>query len=201
MENRSLDPTFWIEHYEKEHTPWDIGAPSTPLTDYIDQLDNIEQRILIPGAGFAHEAEYLWKKGFENVFVAELAEIPLKSFLSRCPKFPESQILRRDFFEIDDRFDLILEQTFFCALLPGQRERYVHKMYELLNPGGKLVGVLFNFPLTEKGPPFGGSKEHYNDLFHAHFDIITLEPCYNSIPPRAGNEFFIHLRKKVLEVS
>jgi len=44
-------------------------------------------------------------------------------------------------------------------------------MKELLNPKGKLIGLLFQFPLTEVGPPFGGSKEEYNSLFENDFDI------------------------------
>ena len=53
---------------------------------------------------------------------------------------------------------VILEQTFFCALDPALRDRYVAHMEQLLAPGGKLVGVLFNDTLNADRPPFGGSQ-------------------------------------------
>ena len=70
------------------------------------------------------------------------------------------------------------------------------KMHELLNPGGKIAGLLFNFPLTEKGPPFGGSIEEYKSLFSGAFKLKILEKAYNSIKPRANKELFFIFDKK-----
>ena len=50
---------YWINRYKEERTGWDIGYPSTPLKEYIDQLQDKNLRILIPGAGNGYEAEYL----------------------------------------------------------------------------------------------------------------------------------------------
>ncbi|MDX1327998.1 MAG: SAM-dependent methyltransferase, partial [Arenibacter sp.] len=93
-------------------------------------------------------------------------------------------------------FDLILEQTFFCALDPDLRPQYVHKMKQLLKPTGKLVGLLFTFPLTESGPPYGGSPEEYKALFGDHFNFKVLEVAYNSIKPRANKELFFIFEPK-----
>ena len=101
-----------------------------------------------------------------------------------------------DFFDLQDsNFDLILEQTFFCALDPSLRESYAIKMNNLLREKGKLAGLLFDFPLTEKGPPFGGDINEYKKLFFEHFRIKTLERAYNSIKPRNGNELFFIFEK------
>ncbi|MCB0465100.1 MAG: SAM-dependent methyltransferase, partial [Aequorivita sp.] len=105
-------------------------------------------------------------------------------------------LLHTDFFELEDTFDLILEQTFFCALEPSLREEYVNKMDKLLKPNGKLVGLLFNIPLNDDKPPFGGNKEEYLSLFEDKFRIETMGVAYNSIPQRAGNELFFMLSKK-----
>ena len=69
-------------------------------------------------------------------------------------------------------------------------------MHELLVDGGKLVGLLFDFPLTEDGPPFGGNKEEYLTYFEPHFEIAIMERAYNSIQPRSGRELFVKLEKK-----
>jgi len=108
--------------------------------------------------------------------------------------YPKSTFKIR-FFEHEGNYDLILEQTFFCALDPELREKYVEKVTALLNPRAKIAGVLFQFPLTEVGPPFGGSKEEYRTLFQNQFEIKTLETANNSIKPRLGNELFLSLSK------
>ena len=190
--------TFWNHKYLRGETGWDIGYVSTPLKEYINQLTDKNLKILIPGGGNSYEAEYLFKKGFKNVFVVDISSIPLKNFAKRAPSFPKKNLLHSDFFELGDTFDLILEQTFFCALEPSLREEYVNKMHKLLKPNGKLVGLLFNIPLNDDKPPFGGNKVEYRSLFKEKFKIETMEVAYNSIPQRAGNELFFMLSKNRL---
>lgn len=190
------DAVFWEKRYQAGTTGWDIGYASPPITNFINQLQDKTIVILIPGAGNAYEAEYLYKNGFQNVHILDIAAAPLKNFKDRNPGFPDKQILQQDFFKVSGKFDLILEQTFFCALPVEKRKAYAEKCHEILKNGGKLVGVLFNFPLSESGPPFGGSKKEYLTYFSDKFFIETMEPCYNSIKPRQGNELFIKLRKR-----
>jgi len=194
--NRSFSNEFWSQRYEQNKTGWDLGEISAPLKAYIDQLDDKEIKILIPGAGNAYEAEYLFKQGFKNVYVADISEKPLQNLKSRVPEFSNAQLLHINFFEIEDKFDLILEQTFFCALPVKSRQDYAEKSAELLKENGLICGLLFNFPLSEDGPPFGGSKEEYLTYFSPYFKIEILESCYNSIKPRQGNELFFKFRKK-----
>jgi hypothetical protein len=66
----------------------------------------------------------------------------------------------------------------------------------LLADGGKLAGLLFAFPFEQEGPPFGGTKEEYEQLFSPHFDINHLAISEASIKPRAGRELFIELQKR-----
>ena len=191
---------YWTKRYQEESTGWDIGYPSTPIKEYIDQLEDKSISILIPGAGNAYEAEYLWKQGFKNVFVMDISEFPLKQFRERNPDFPKSQLLLEDFFQHKAKYDLIFEQTFFCSFVPTNenRNRYVKQMASLLKPKGKLVGVWFNIPLTgdmEKRP-FGGNKELYLSYLEQSLETITFKKCYNSIPPRMGNELFGIFRNK-----
>ena len=193
---RNPDQEYWSERYVSNRTGWDLGEISTPLKAYIDQLTNRELKILIPGAGNSYEAEYLYKQGFKNVFVADIVKKPLINFRNRLPEFPESQLLHSDFFTVEDTFDLILEQTFFCAIPVRQRKAYAEKAFDLLADNGKISGLFFNFELTENGPPFGGSKEEYLRYFTPFFEVEVLEMCYNSIPPRQGNELFFIFRKK-----
>ncbi|MFS4491459.1 methyltransferase domain-containing protein [Maribacter sp. 2308TA10-17] len=199
--NNPEEQHYWTKRYQEERTGWDIGYPSTPLQEYIDQLEDKSISILIPGAGNAYEAEYLWKQGFQNVHVMDISEFPLKQFQERNPEFPEEQLLLEDFFLHETQYDLIFEQTFFCSFVPTDenRNRYATQMAKLLKPKGKLVGVWFDIPLTgdiEKRP-FGGDKELYLSYLEPTFKTITFERCRNSIPPRVGNELFGIFQKHI----
>lgn len=190
-----MSEQYWTERYQNDNTPWDMGSVSTPLTAYLQRLTHKDQHILIPGAGNAYEAEWLFNNGFTNVFVIDISKEPIQNLKQRIPAFPSAHLIHGDFFELDQKFDLIIEQTFFCALQPSQRKDYAIKMAEILKPGAKLAGVFFDFPLTEQGPPFGGSSEEYEDLFSEFFKIHKMERCYNSIKPRMGKELFLELIK------
>lgn len=190
----AAEERFWARRYEEGKTGWDIGYPSPPITEYFDQVANQRASILIPGAGNAHEAEYLYRKGFGGVNVLDIARQPLTALQERFPDFPKEQLFQANFFTWEGQYDYLVEQTFFCSFppLPEYRQAYASKVYELLKPGGKLVGVWFSFPLTGdlENPPFGGSKEEYLSYFEPLFTVRTFEKCYNSIPPRSGNEWF-----------
>lgn len=191
-----MNKEYWETRYHDSSTGWDIGQVSTPIKSYIDQLKNKNVKILIPGGGNSYEAEYLHIQGFNNVYVNDIAEKPLLNFKERVSGFLDSHLLLKDFFNLENSYDIIIEQTFFCALPVDKRKSYVDKVYELHKPNGKLVGVLFNTQFDKKGPPFGGSYNEYIDLFQDKFHIRLLKPCYNSIPPRKENElFFIFIKK------
>ncbi|NNK83272.1 MAG: SAM-dependent methyltransferase [Flavobacteriaceae bacterium] len=192
----NFDKSYWEKKYKTQSTGWDLGEISTPLKNYIDQLDNKDLNILIPGAGHAHEAEYLWKNGFKNITIVDIAKPPLTNFKKRVSSFPLKKLVELDFFKIEGEFDLIIEQTFFCALHPSLRRNYVFQTHSLLKPNGKLAGLLFNFPLTHEGPPFGGSKKEYEKLFKPYYNINILEEAHNSIKSRQNRELFFIFEKK-----
>ena len=188
-----LGQAYWENRYQDDTARWDLGVISPPIKEYIDQLENKGLKILIPGAGNSYEAEYLFKKGFHNVYVVDLAPSPLRNIKDRVPKFPEGQLLQANFFDIEMKFDLIIEQTFFCAIDPSLRDKYVSQASNLLNNGGKIIGLLFDAPLNEDQPPFGGTKLEYIDRFSSKFLLNTMELATNSIDSRAGRELFINL--------
>ena len=185
-----LDKEFWDNKYKNGQTGWDLGEVSPPIKTYIDQLDNKNINILIPGAGNAYEAEYLLEKGFKNITIIDIAPRLVEKLKNKWKDNANIRILQGDFFEHKGQYDLIIEQTFFCAIDPSQRRKYVRKMKELLKENGKLVGLLFNRHF-EGGPPFGGSKEEYEEMFKQHLVLNVFEIADNSINPRSGMELWI----------
>lgn len=199
MDSRT-EKDYWTERYDNQNTGWDIGYPSTPLKGYIDQLEDKSLVLLIPGAGNGYEAEYLWQQGFENVVVIDISEVPLKAFKNRNPDFPDKQLIHGNFFEHQGKYDVILEQTFFCSFVPTDENRsaYAKQMAKLLKPSGKLVGLWFDFPMTDdmEKRPFGGDKSLYLNYLNPYFETVIFERSYNSIKPRQGKELFGIFTKK-----
>ncbi len=192
----NLSEEFWDTRYKTNNLGWDLGQISPPLKTYFDQLADKDQKILIPGGGNSYEAEYLHNQGFNNVYVVDLSNTALQNIKLRVPSFPSEHLIHEDFFELDMTFNLIIEQTFFCAINPDLRSTYVLKAKELLYENGKIVGLLFDIPLNTDTPPFGGFKEEYIEYFKPFFNMLIMETSYNSIASRAGKELFFKIERK-----
>lgn len=193
---KELDKKYWDNHYQEGKKPaWDAGRITTPLKEYFDQLGNKDLKILIPGCGNGHEAEYLFEHKFENIFLLDWSEKAILDFSERNKDFPKQNLITDDFFRHKGSYDMIIEQTFFCSLPRVQRQEYFIKTHSLLNKDGRLTGLLFDYDFKNDNPPFGGTKEEYLSYINNLFEIKVFEPCYNSIKPRAGREIFMHLKK------
>lgn len=186
---------FWSKRYTDGQTGWDIGYVSTPIKEYVDQLEDNKITILIPGAGNSYEGQYLYDQGFHHTHLCDISTHPIENFKKRTPQFPEDQLHHQDFFTLTGKYDLIIEQTFFCAIPRDRRMDYIDQVSSLLKPGGKLVGLLFDMEFDREGPPHGGSEEEYRKNFSRKLDIKLMEPCYNSIEPRMGSELFFIAQK------
>ena len=192
--NKPLDQDYWDAQYKANITGWDLGLVSPPIKSYVDTLKDKDIAILIPGCGNTYEAAYLLEQGFTNVTVIDIAPTLVKIIDEKFISDTRIQVLLGDFFDHKGEYDLIIEQTFFCALPPLMRQKYVWKMHELLAKNGILAGLLFNRTF-EVSPPFGGSQEEYELLFVNPFDFIKLEKSDNSIAPRSNSELFFEFKK------
>lgn len=187
---------FWNQKWENKETGWDIGYASPAVTAYMDQYVDKDAAILIPGCGNAHEASYLLENGFTNITLIDIAPAAVATLKEKFSGNKQVKVLCGDFFLHEGQYDLIIEQTFFCAIRPNRRAEYVSKAASLLNENGKIIGVLFDREFNYTFPPFGGSVGEYKSLFNNYFTIKTMNACYNSILPRANSEVFINLVKK-----
>ena len=147
---QQLDQNFWNTRWIHGQTGWDIGYASPVIVDYFQKIEDKNAAILIPGCGNAYEAEALKQFGFTNITLLDISNEAVKRLNEKFEPDSGIQVICTDFFLHQGSYDFIVEQTFFCALHPKLREKYVQKMYDLLKPEGKLVGLLFN-TFFEKG--------------------------------------------------
>ncbi len=189
-----IDQNYWNQQYASNNTGWDLGEVSPAIKSYIDKLPSKSISILIPGCGNAYEAAYLMDQGFTNVTVIDIAPLLTAKLQEKFADTKGIKIIQGDFFDHEGQYDLIIEQTFFCAIPPSMRQRYANKMHRLLSHNGILSGLLFDREF-ENGPPFGGSRSEYENLFKAAFTFKQIEPSQDSVEKRAGSELFIELQK------
>ena len=194
-EGTSTVSSYWDDRYQNNQTGWDMHQVSPPLKGYIDGLKNKDLKILIPGCGNAYEAEYLLDKGFKKVTLIDFSKV-VTGRLKKKYKDRPITIVNKNFFDHTGKYDLILEQTFFCALNPLLREKYVEKCYRLLKAKGKIAGVFFNKRFAPVEPPFIATDDEYRRLFLPQFTFLKFESCHNSIGPRMGYELFFEFEKK-----
>tara|TARA_B100001287_G_scaffold276728_1_gene288964 strand:- start:492 stop:1070 length:579 start_codon:yes stop_codon:yes gene_type:complete len=185
----TMNAKYWSSRYQNKQTEWDLGEVSAPLVEIFRGIKK-SAKILIPGCGNAYEAEFLFNSGYKNVYLIDIAKEPLETFRKRNEGFPEHQIILGDFFNHFGIYDFIIEQTFFCTIKPAIRSKYVLKTHKLLKSDGALIGVLFDRKF-EGGPPFGGSKNEYQNLFNKVFREVEIKECVHSIQPRLGHEVTI----------
>ncbi|MFU1856727.1 methyltransferase domain-containing protein [Sphingobacterium sp. NGMCC 1.201703] len=196
MDILDLNKEYWDSRYKNRETGWDIGYASPALIEYAETVIPKEASILIPGCGNAYEAKALLESGFENITLLDIAPTLVHQVQKNFGEAAQVRVICQDFFEHGEKYDYILEQTFFCALDPSLRKKYSNKIAELLHPNGILAGLLFNREFDSEGPPFGGKKSGYQQLFQKDFHILKMEDCSNSIPQRQGSELFIVLKRK-----
>ncbi|MES2799978.1 MAG: methyltransferase domain-containing protein [Bacteroidota bacterium] len=192
----ALDQHFWNTQWEAKTTGWDIGYAAPAIEEYVKTIEEKAIVILIPGCGNAYEAELFVKLGFQNITLIDIAPKAVEILQEKFNTTPQVNVLCADFFQHEGQYDLIIEQTFFCALPTSERSNYAKKMSELLTPQGKLAGLLFNRTFEKQGPPFGGSASEYRPLFEPFFTIDKMAITDKSIPQRKGTELFIEFTKK-----
>lgn len=188
-----LDADYWDERYKQHETGWDLGMVSPALSHYFQQIENKNAAILIPGCGNAHEAALLLEYGFTNITILDISPTLTNILKEQWADNNNIQILCEDFFEHQGQYDYVIEQTFFCAIHPDRRKAYAEQVSKLLKPGGILAGLLFDKQFPHDGPPFGGLKQEYQDLFSGYFKEVHIRSCTESAKPRIGTEVFIEV--------
>jgi cyclopropane fatty-acyl-phospholipid synthase-like methyltransferase len=159
-----------------------------------------KMEVLVPGAGHGHDAIALAKAGciVSTVDISPLANQAL--LLQASAEKISVQSFHQDFFSLSaqgyhqERYDRILEYTFFCAIAPSLRASYVEHAAKLLKKGGALIGLFFPTDGRAGGPPFAVNRKEVEALFSPHFHLEIGEPTL-SVKPRAGKEFLGIFRK------
>ena len=182
----------WQRHYDENDLGWDLGQVAPPFVKLWEEGKLPLGKVLVPGCGRGHEVQFFAENGFAVTAIdfSAGAVTYLKNALKE--RNLEGRVLHQDFFSLDDThdgvYDLVIEQTFFCAISPRQRQDYVLNVSRMLKPGGMLVGLFYH---TDKqgGPPYNTTREDIETHFSEKFKIQELYKTTLSSEQRKGKEW------------
>jgi methyl halide transferase len=200
-ESKEYKQEDWQRHYDENDLGWDLGQVAPPFVRMWEEEKLPVGKVLIPGCGRGHEVLFLAGNGFEvtGVDYSEGAVTHLKNALSE--RNLEGRVFHQDFFSLDDShdgiYDLVIEQTFFCAISPRERPDYVQNVSRMLKPGGMLVGLFYHTD-KEGGPPYNTTCEDIETNFSEKFKILQLEKETMSAEQRKDKEWLAILKLKGL---
>lgn len=189
----------WEHHYRKNDLGWDLGEVAPPFVHLWKERVILPCKAVIPGCGRGHEVIFLAKRGFQ-VTAVDYAQGAV-GFLEKTlvANNLEAQILCQDFFALglnfNNKFDLMLENTFFCAIKPSMRREYVLTAERTLKPGALFIGLFYETG-KEGGPPFNTKKRDIEENFSERFAIEVLSKTPHSAKQRTGKEWLAIFKKK-----
>jgi methyl halide transferase len=184
-----MSESYWESRYQTGDMPWEKGAPSPGLVDFLATHPDLPgETVCVPGGGTGHDACEWGKAGF-RVYGYDIAPsaVSLSSERARglglCAEFRETDFLRA---KPPFAFDWLFEHTLFCAIQPAERDLYVRAAVRWLKPGGHYLAINYLIP-DQDGPPFGTTRDELLRRFSPYFHL-QADWTPRSYPNRTGLE-------------
>ena len=200
MEDPVNTAEFWEACYETDNDGWDLGGPTPFFQRLASEIP--KGKICVIGCGRGYDAVTFAKEGFD-VTAIDFAEPAVLEARERARKDNVSlKVLRENIFDLPEelhgKFDYVLEYTCFCAISPDRRFEYDRVVWQLLKPGGQLLGLFLPLDkeVEEGGPPWGVDIMDLHKLFGLHGDLEEEEMPPESIERRANREIFMRWKKR-----
>jgi len=186
-----MPETDWEQKYQTGDMPWEKGAPSPGLVDFLHSHPELPRPavVCVPGCGTGHDVRAWAGAGFTSWGV-DLAPSAIRLCEEKTshPELPNLHYRQLDFLRDPPPllFDWLFEHTLFCAIDPSRRDEYVKATLRWLKPTGHLLAVHYLIP-DEDGPPFGTNRE---EIIHRFSPFFTLKTDWvpRSYPNRVGLE-------------
>jgi SAM-dependent methyltransferase len=191
-------PTDWEAQYRNKDTPWEKGAPSPGLVDFLAG-EPLRGRVLVPGCGFGHDVRALAATADEVVGL-DIARLAIEG-AQHFPKVGQERYFLGNLFDpppdLRGAFDWVFEHTCFCAIDPSQRPTYVEAVASALKPGGQILAIFYLDPgndSPDEGPPFEVSIAELDRLFLPRFKLVREWLPQRAYPGREGREWMRVMR-------
>ena len=197
LHQRPEQPEFWDHRFSQGITPWDAGRVPNSFDRFVSASPS-PLRTLIPGCGSAWEALHLDRLGWPACALdfAPAALAAAQQVFAKAGGYGGELVLA-DFFTFapPERFELVYERAFLCALPRRLWSEYPTRMADLIKPGGYLAGYFFIDPGALRGPPFGIDRAELMELLSPRFSLLEEHLTDDAIGPFAGREYWMVWRR------
>jgi SAM-dependent methyltransferase len=187
----------WELRYQTGDMPWEKGAPAPGLVDFLAAHPDLSKgSVCIPGCGTGHDVRAWAEAGFD-AHGFDLAPSAIKLAREKTAEAGLSATFEQADFLNDtplQPFDWVFEHTLFCAINPGDRDRYIRALLRWLKPGGQFLAIHYLIPDTD-GPPFGTTRQEVLDRFSSHFELASSW-IPRSYPNREGLEWMLWWKRQ-----
>lgn len=188
---------YWENRYQIHDMPWDKGAPSPGLVDFLAAHPELSRgTVCVPGCGSGCDVCEWARAGF-SVLGCDIAPSAIRLGKEKAltagvkVKFQLADFLHE---EPPEPFDWLFEHTLFCAIDPAARDDYVRAVLRWLKADGQYLAVNYFIP-DKDGPPFGTTREEQWERFSPHFELLA-DWVPRSYPNRTGLERMFWWRRK-----
>jgi methyl halide transferase len=174
-------------------------------TTFVPELQKTKSaRVLVPGCGRGYALETFSSTFFdsENIVgleVSETARNACEAYQSEHTS--KAKCVVEDFFthgvkNDDDKYDVIYDCTFLCAIQPTHRHVWAEQMRNLTKKGSRVISLVFPLGDFKGGPPFALSPELVKSLLQNDFDVEELIQVPEDMWARGRPEYlYIFIRK------
>jgi methyl halide transferase len=192
-----MNETDWETRYQTGDMPWEKGAPSPGLIDFLTAHPELPRgTVCVPGCGTGHDVRAWARAGFDATGY-DIAPSAVRLAAERTVAAGLAANFRMGNFLKDEPqrlFDCIFEHTLFCAINPTERDDYVQAVLRWAKPNGHYLAVNYLIPDVD-GPPFGTTRAELWDRFSPYFELVE-EWTPRSYPNRTGLEMMFWWQRK-----
>jgi thiopurine S-methyltransferase len=198
MLQRVMDKAFWTARWNERRIGFHEGHANHYLEAYATRLAGDggagTPGVLVPLAGKADDMRWLAARGHAVVGV-EFVESAAREFFRESSIEPRErtvgpfvalscggvEVFVGDFFdatsELLGTFTAAYDRAALVAVEPQRRAEYVERLASLMEPGGRVLLVTFEYPPSPAmtGPPFSVSADEVRSLFDARFGLELLD--------------------------
>ncbi|KAG6466330.1 probable thiol methyltransferase 2 [Zingiber officinale] len=183
----------WNKSWEEGVTPWDLGQTTPVILQLVQSGSLPKGRILVPGCGSGYDVVAM-ASAERFVVGLEIASSAIKKAKERCSSLPNANqftFVEADFFtwQPKEKFDLIFDYTFFCAIDPSLRSAWAERIRELLKPDGELITLIYLISDQKEGPPYNNTVDDYEKVLNpVGFSCVAIEDNEIAVERRKGSE-------------
>ncbi|THU54242.1 hypothetical protein C4D60_Mb10t22970 [Musa balbisiana] len=183
----------WEKCWEEGLTPWDLGQATPAVLQLVKTGTLPRGRVLVPGCGSGYDVVAIAgpERYVVGLDISTSAVEKAKELSSSLPNANQFTFVATDFFtwQPTEKFDLIFDYTFFCAIDPCLRPAWAQKIQEFLKPDGELITLIYLISGQEGGPPYNTTVADYEQVLNpVGFKALSVEDNELAVKPRKGNE-------------